>query len=266
MKFVVCFSGGHSSALAAIETVRREGKESVILLNHDISSHVEHQDIKRFKREVADYLELPITYADAPDFEQRTPLEVCKARSGFSAGTQQAFCTYELKTRPFYKWLDENLPSTPNHHIAYGFDADEEERISRRRLMIRSMGYTPEFPLAEWPRTIASTEEIGIPRPATYHLFKHANCIGCLKAGKQHWYAVYCIRPDIWQEAKEAEAQIGYSIIKGSFLKDLEQQFQHMKEDLKICPGDKAEPGAWWAMVERAFPVEERLIPCDCSF
>lgn len=37
MKHIVCFSGGHSSALAAIETVRRYGQEGVVLLNHDIS-------------------------------------------------------------------------------------------------------------------------------------------------------------------------------------------------------------------------------------
>lgn len=37
MKYVVCYSGGHSSALAAVETVRQHGAENVILLNHDIS-------------------------------------------------------------------------------------------------------------------------------------------------------------------------------------------------------------------------------------
>lgn len=55
-KYVVCYSGGHSSALVAIEAVRKVGKENVILLNHDISIEVEDRDIKRFKQEVADYL------------------------------------------------------------------------------------------------------------------------------------------------------------------------------------------------------------------
>lgn len=32
MKYIVCFSGGHSSAIAAIECVRKAGKENVILL------------------------------------------------------------------------------------------------------------------------------------------------------------------------------------------------------------------------------------------
>ena len=52
MKYIVCYSGGHSSALVAIEAVRKYGKENVILLNHDISKEVEHEDIKRFKKRI----------------------------------------------------------------------------------------------------------------------------------------------------------------------------------------------------------------------
>ena len=63
MKYVVCYSGGHSSAICAVEAVRRYGRENVILLNHDICSRVEDKDIKRFKLEVADYLGIKITYA-----------------------------------------------------------------------------------------------------------------------------------------------------------------------------------------------------------
>lgn len=48
MKHLVCYSGGHSSALVAIEVVRKFGKENVILLNHDIKSTSEGEDIKRF--------------------------------------------------------------------------------------------------------------------------------------------------------------------------------------------------------------------------
>ena len=50
MKHIICYSGGHSSALVAIEVVRKFGKETVVLLNHDISSFTEDQDVKRFKQ------------------------------------------------------------------------------------------------------------------------------------------------------------------------------------------------------------------------
>lgn len=68
-KKIVCFSGGHSSALAAIETARKYGTDGMVLLNHDISPHVEHEDIKRFKREVAGHIGIPITYANMPGWE-----------------------------------------------------------------------------------------------------------------------------------------------------------------------------------------------------
>ncbi len=264
MQAIVCFSGGYSSALAAVETVRRYGKDSVILLNHDISPHVEHEDIKRFKREVSKYLDIPITHANADGWEQLTPLEVCRRKKGFSAGTHQTFCTHELKTKPFYKFL-EQFPKSPDVHIVYGFDAVETNRIMRRTNIIRAMGYTPEFPLADSP-AIQNIEGIGIKRPSTYRLFKHANCIGCLKAGKQHWYCVYCLRPDIWADAKAAEQEIGYSIINGTYLHELEPKFYEMRNSLGICPNDKEQSQTFWARVEQTLPEQTSLLPCDCMF
>lgn len=52
MKHIVCYSGGHSSAIVAIEVVRKFGKENVILVNHDINISVESPDIKRFKKKL----------------------------------------------------------------------------------------------------------------------------------------------------------------------------------------------------------------------
>ncbi|EQB20027.1 hypothetical protein UNSWDHB_2613 [Dehalobacter sp. UNSWDHB] len=268
-KAVVCYSGGHSSALVAIEAVKRFGKENVILLNHNISSHVEHADIKRFKREVAEYVGIPITYANAENEE--TPLEVCRRKQAFQIGNGQTLCTHYLKTRPFHLWLLDNFPASgcaPCEEIVilYGFDKDEPDRITRRSQLLGLMGYKTDFPLACWDRTIGATEEIGIARPSTYNVYKHANCTGCLKAGKQHWYCVFCLRPDIWDEAKIAEAEIGYSIIKGVFLEELEPQFTKMRDTLKICPTDKGNSATFWARVNKAIPEQQSLFPCECSF
>ena len=262
MKHIVCFSGGHSSALAAIETVRKYGRENVILLNHDISPHVEHEDIKRFKQEVADYLHIPITYANMPEWETMTPIK-CMIKGGGNSA-KIIHCTKMLKTKPFYRWLEEN--GIPGDEVIYGFDAEETNRMNRRQDVMRAMGYKAVFPLADWERTIFSTEEVGIKRPVTYQTYKHANCIGCLKAGKQHWYCVFCLRPDIWQEAKEAEEITGYSIIKGVYLKDLEPKFTEMRDKLKIVPTDKTNSARFWADVRKAIPEEEADLPCDCAF
>lgn len=266
MVAIVCYSGGHSSALVAVEAVRRYGNENVILLNHDISSAVEHEDIKRFKREVADYLGVPVTYCNHSDFENTTPLEVCRQKKGFHSGNHQCFCTHVLKTKPFVAWLGENYPvgidgSRDDVVILYGFDASETGRIDRRAEHIAALGYRTEFPLAHWKRTIYEIEEIGIKRPITYERYKHANCIGCLKAGKQHWYTVFCDRPDIFDDAKRAEAEIGHSIVKSGYLKDFEPLFRQMRDEMGIVPTDKGVPATFWAQVRRILKDDDDM-PC----
>ena len=249
--------------LAAIETVRIYGRDNVILLNHDISSHVEHEDIKRFKHEIADYLGLPITYANMDGWETTPPLAVAIKCRAFKAYNSPAFCTSRLKTEPFYKWLEEH--GNRGDQVVYGFDAEETLRMRRRSTVMAAMGYDAVYPLADWDRTIYNTEDIGIARPSTYQIYKHANCIGCLKAGRQHWYCVYCLRPDIWEEAVATESIIGYSIIKGSYLKDLEPKFRAMY-DKGVIPTDKTNSARFWADVRKAIPDDDISMPCDCSF
>lgn len=271
MKYIVCLSGGHSSALVAIEAVKKAGKENVILLNHDISPEVEDKDIKRFKNEISDYLKIPITYANMKDWETKTPLKVCKEKGAFGVNNGTTLCTYNLKTKPFYKWLNEHYPVKKGDmrddiKILYGFDKSEVSRIQRRIGVMQSKGYYTDFPLAYWERTIQSTEEIGIQRPKTYALFRHANCIGCLKAGKQQWYLVYCLYPMIWAEAKQTENEIGYSILKDTYLEDLELKFKQMR-CRGIVPGEKMQPQTFWAAVEKALPMNGQLsfLPCECA-
>lgn len=271
MKYVVCYSGGHSSALVAIEAVRKYGKENVILLNHDISPEVEHQDIKRFKNEVAQHLGVEITYANMEDWERKTPLKVCKELGGFKFGMSPVLCTYHLKTLPFNKWLKINYPvgkGMKNEQIVilYGFDMNEKARIQRRSSILGQQGYKSDYPLAFWDRTIENTEEIGIKKPIVYELHKHANCIGCLKAGMQSWYLVYCLYPHIWKEAVETESDIGYSIMKDKYLEDLESRFSLMKCK-GIVPGEKISPQKFWSQVKRELnDIDEvESVPCECG-
>lgn len=268
MKHVVCYSGGHSSALVAIEAVRKYGKGNVILLNHNISPKVEHKDIKRFKQEVADYLDMPITYANMKDYESMTPLKVARKAKAFQVDAGRALCTSKLKTEPFYKWLNDNHPVEVGNvngdiKILYGFDRNEPDRIQRRVGVMAAKGYMTDYPLAFWSRTIEATEDIGIKRPATYNIFKHANCFGCLKAGIQHWYVVYCLRPDIFTEAIETEKEIGYSIINGIFLEELIPKYQEMQSK-GICPNDKMNSQSFWAKVESTLPEQMSFLPCEC--
>lgn len=272
MKHIVCYSGGHSSALVAIEVVRRFGKENVVLLNHDLHFTVEHADIKRFKREVADYLGLPITFANYHNvnFDQ---FDISVKEKGFKGKSSPEFCTSRLKTRPFMEWLETNAAGK-NCTIYYGYDNTPKERarMQKRIGVLGSLGYKTDYPLALWvDRSILATEEIGIARPSTYDTFIHGNCIGCLKAGWQHWYIVYCTRQDIWLRGKWAEDEIGYAIHHDDsgpvYLEDMEPRFAKMQA-AGIVPTERTAHQTFWAAARKIVPIafvpEDK--PCEaCS-
>jgi len=264
---VVCYSGGHSSALVAIEVARRYGTDGLVLLNHDIAAHVEDADIKRFKSEVAAYLSLPITYANYLD-PTADQFDVTVKASAFKVNDGQELCTNRLKTGPFMEWLAENAEPSETT-IYYGFDASEPLRIQRRTGILGALGWKTDYPVALWHRTILGTEEIGITRPNTYGVFKHANCIGCLKAGWQHWYVVYCTRPDIWAKGKWAEEEIGYAIHHDEsgpvYLEDMEPKFEAMK--LSGIPAtEHIDQQRFWAQSNKIVRIAQHQssIPCEC--
>lgn len=268
-KHICCYSGGHSSALVAIEVVRRYGKENVILMNHDIAPISEAAAIKTFKQQVADYLGLPITYVNANGWDQKDQFDVVIEAGAFKVGNGTALCTNRMKTRPFEAWLLDNAEPGVDV-IYYGFDIGETARIQRRSSHLAGLGFRTEYPLAYWKRTIQKIDEIGIAAPSTYGVFKHANCIGCLKAGRQHWYCVFCLRPDRWQRGKEAEEEIGYTIIKGTSLEELEPMFTQMRE-AGIEPTEHIHAATFWASVKKKLKevqVDEsqEQLPCECSY
>lgn len=276
-KHIVCYSGGHSSALVAIEVVSKYGKDNCVLLNHDISAWVENSDIKRFKKEVADYLGMEITYAnikDLPAEELPDQFDVVVDAAAFKVGSGTELCTSRLKTEPFMKWLKENVPEK-DCVIYYGFDANETARIQRRTGILGAQGYKTGYPLAfnQEDRTVMSTSDLGILPPNTYENFKHANCVGCLKAGKQHWYVVYCTRKDIWEKAKWAEEEIGYSIIKGTYLVELEGMFEKMKQS-DVPTTEHIVHQTFWKIARASVKEYEKQMekeeqdnkPCECVF
>lgn len=268
VKHIVCYSGGHSSAVVALNVVARYGKDNVILLNHDLSSLVEHQDIKRFKDEVAAYLGLPITYANHPKWDTMDQFDVSVNTKSFKGATGMAICTSLLKTKPFNDYLKANF-ADKNCVIYYGFDKNEMHRVQRRASILAGQGFKSDYPLALWPELkYTSTSEVGIERPLAYTSFKHANCTGCLKAGKQHWYIVYCTRPDIWEKAKQAEEKIGYSIMKKDYLEELEPEFEKMKQ-AGIEASEHEDARTFFARVRKliaSYEDENVDKPCECTF
>lgn len=189
------------------------------------------------------------------NYEEMAPLKIAIMVGGFQFSVGKALCSYHLKTKPFQMWLAENYPVSKNDFnkditILYGFDKTEKNRVVRRKQVLANMGYYSDYPLANWKIKVKETEHIGLKRPVTYNMFCHANCIGCLKAGRQHWYAVYCLYPHIFEEALRAESIIKHSIIKGIYLKELVPKYEQMKRK-SIIPTDKIEPNKFWSRVRK---------------
>ncbi|GGG18369.1 hypothetical protein [Paenibacillus abyssi] len=269
VKHVVCYSGGETSGIVAYEVARHYGPENMILINHDINPWVEHWDIKRYKTELAESIGVPITYANMPGWDEKDQFDVSVEAKAFKAGVHP-LCTNRLKTAPFHKWLETTYPLDPETGrndeiiIYYGFEAGETERIERRRRILQAKGYQSAYPLAEWSNTISSTREFGVNPPETYDIWKHANCTGCLRAGRQHWYVVYCRRRDVWEKAKAAEAIIGYSILKDTYLKDLEPRFEAMRI-AGIQADEKTKAATFWAAAKRilGYRPKEDEVSCE---
>lgn len=266
MKYVVCYSGGYSSATCAVRCVRRYGKENVILLNHNISSLVESEDVKRFKREVADFLGMEITYANRKNWEKATPIKVIKEIGYFHSRSRQVLCTYELKTKPFYDWIEENDPEHENIYM-YGFDLDEQSRISKRVANMAKIDCKTDYPMIWKGDFIDEILEAGIQRPNEYLKFKHANCLGCLKAGWQHWYIVYCDARWIYDEVAEFEQEVAHSLHKDSdgtpvFLDDKREFFDEM-----IAAGiegtEHVHHRKWWIDVKNKVIANKANIPLE---
>lgn len=241
------------------------GVRDLVLLNHDMHPSVEDADIKRFKQEVADLLGLPITFASRNNASQ-DQFDVCVESEAFKVGSGTEICTSRLKTEPFMRWLRENA-NPASSIIYYGFDANEPHRIQRRAGIMGAQGWKTDYPLIWKRRHLFDTEEFGIQRPLTYSVFNHGNCTGCLKAGWQHWYVVFCTRPDIWQKAKWAEDEIGYSIHSDAYLSEMEVRFSAMR-DAGIQPTEKIPHQKFWSDVRKVIPIAQyqpQQLPCECT-
>jgi len=112
------------------------------------------------------------------------------------------------------------------------------------------MGYDVCFPLAQWERTVYSTSEVGIAPPIIYEVRNHANCWGCLKGGRLHWFVTYVHRRDIFDRARLSESRIGYTILKECSLAQIEPLFAAMVQ-YGIEANELTLPATFWANVRK---------------
>ena len=186
MKYVVSFSGGVGSFVAAAVTLIRHGEAATELVFCD--TKVEDPDLYRFLDDTEKVLGVPVKrIADG-----RTPWEVFRDQR-YIGNTRTAPCSKVLKRDRFEKHLIDSgyfrAGSIPAATIVLGIDWTEEHRAIRAA---RNWDPWPVWaPLCEPPlltknKILAYLDVYGIRIPSLYGKgFAHNNCRGfCVRAGQ----------------------------------------------------------------------------------
>lgn len=216
---VVGYSGGVTSAWAAMWALREFPREEVVWLWHDTKA--EDADTYRFLREFAAVANFPIT-----EQSDGRSVEEVEDDEGALANNRMAFCSRILKAEQreiFFKSLrQQGFTEIIN---VLGFSAIEWKRVQRATMHGERDGYTVRFPLIEncISKQMAADFCIamGIRPPRMYQWSEHANCLGCRRGGKGYWLAVKENAPEAFERACKREAEYGYTFLKDTTLVQL---------------------------------------------
>lgn len=130
--------------------------------------------------------------------------------------------------------MEHRVPLT----YVWGFDVTERNRAERTRKTY--IEFDHEFPLIDKQLTKEDAhglcERLGIKRPLMYDLgYSNNNCIGCVKGGAGYWNAIRRDFPDVFKSRAKLERDIGHSIIKDTFLDELDPNRGTRKEVFAEC-------------------------------
>jgi diphthamide synthase (EF-2-diphthine--ammonia ligase) len=235
MKHIILYSGGANSAFTAF-IVNAEHHNDTILLH--TPTYSEHLDADRFRKQFADYLNLPITVqADGRDIWQLISAHHCLPSDRIP------FCSDTLKSKQamkFYKSMTEDFV------VYLGYDGKEWRRAQRTSARLLHDGIEATYPLisgnisSQYAKDyIRETIKICLPEPYLY--LSHNNCLPCFKGGKKHFYQIWKHYPEYFEKAEKAEYNIGHSVFKDIYLAELRKQWEAQipmfenTEDLRLC-------------------------------
>ena len=235
MKHIILYSGGANSAYTAW-LVNQEHHADTILLH--TPTYSEHPDADRFRKQFADFLNLPITVrADGRNIWQLMDNEHCLPSERIP------FCSRILKTEQAEKFYGT---MTDDFIVYFGYGATEWGRAQRSMARLAYIGVKTDFPLlkAGWDdkqikEFIRDRLKICLPEPYLY--LNHNNCLPCFKGGKPHFYQIWKHYPEYYEKAEKAEYNIGHTVFKDISLTNLRKQWEAQipmfenDEDLRPC-------------------------------
>lgn len=200
---VVWISGGVSSFMAGYLA-----KDVDKFIYIDVAD--QHPDTTRYVDDCEKILQREIERLTSTEY---TCVEDCVLTFG---GFRNAFngfapCTNWLKKRVRKNWEYEHK----DYDLTYvwGFDCSEERRAEN---LLDAM-----------------SEDLGLKRPKMYDLgYNNNNCIGCVKGGMGYWNKIRVDFPEVFARRAALEREVGYSIIKGVFLDELEPTAGRMSEEI----------------------------------
>lgn len=221
------FSAGVSSAVAT--------KLAIEQVDRIVYTHIgdQHKDTLRFVRECQEWFGKPVEILESPF---KSVDEVCRYCSFIRAPKTGAVCTKHLK-RMVRKRFEYELGDTIR--AVWGYDCDEADRAAD--MAERLPDHEHWFPLIERSISKEHAHQIlaasGIKRPAMYDLgYNNNNCIGCVKGGMGYWNHIRIDFPDVFDSRAKLERDLGFSIIKGVFLDELNPKVgRHTKPVVEDC-------------------------------
>jgi 3'-phosphoadenosine 5'-phosphosulfate sulfotransferase (PAPS reductase)/FAD synthetase len=245
VKYIICFSGGRSSALALYKMLDKVATgEAVVIFNN---TGKEREETLEFVQKIADSWEVPITWLEYANNEKGYKVVTFETASragepfaaaidkknGFLPNRVIRYCTEILKITPTRKYLKD--VELADARKVLGIRYDEPARVGKQK--------DAYLPLNEARITKADVRHFWARQPFDLQLKDYeGNCDLCMLKGKNKRLTLIAENPEIVTWWVEQETKSGGRFDKDGTVTQLAQlargNFPHAKDFLEIGQGD----------------------------
>lgn len=207
----VWFSCGAASAVAAKLTIDKYSKtHNIIIVNNPVKE--EHEDNRRFLKDIQEWLQYPIIEAKNKDFPNASIIEVFDKRK-YMSGIEGAPCTSLLKKEARYQFECANKI---DWHVL-GFTINEWER--QKNFNNHERSNTMPVLVSELitkEDCFKMLKKANIKLPVVYEMgLPNANCKGCVKAtSPTYWNLIRVLFPKDFEQRAEQSRRIGARLVR----------------------------------------------------
>lgn len=215
MSRILChFSCGAASAVATKLALKKYGADNCEIINIHIEE--EHPDNQRFLKDCENWFGKKITILKNEKYNGS--IYQVFEQSNFIKSPFGAPCTTQLKRK-----VRANFSKLDDVHI-FGFTVEEIERANS--FEERNSNMFIDWALIDAgltkPDCLAILQRASIEIPMMYKLgYANNNCIGCVKGGAGYWNKIRIDFPDAFKRMSALERKLNHSILKTSFLDEL---------------------------------------------